>query len=126
MNLFALVKAGTTLLGTDPVRFFEFGTAPALEITPYATWQEIHGSPFNYIEGTPTTDHIKTQIDVWAPTASECRDVARAVRRANNPPMEWAKTKPPRLSLRISRRRIYGWVVCFFSKPRRKVKAMWL
>ena len=49
----------------------------------------------------------------------------RAVRRANNPPMEWAKTKPPRLSLRMSRRRIYGWVV-FFSKPRRKVKAMWL
>ena len=82
MNLFALVKAGTTLLGTDPVRFFEFGTAPALEITPYATWQEIHGSPFNYIEGAPSTDHIKTQIDVWAPTASECRDVARAVRRA--------------------------------------------
>ena len=82
MNLFALVKAGTALLGTAPVRFFEFGTAPTLETVPYATWQELRGTPFNVIEGAPSTDFIKAQIDVWATTAAEARAVSRAVRRA--------------------------------------------
>ena len=82
MNLFALVKAGTTLLGTAPCRFFEFGTAPALEVVPYATWQEIQGTPFNVMEGNPSTDMLKTQIDIWGTTAQECRAVSRAVRKS--------------------------------------------
>lgn len=82
MNLFGLVKTGTTALGADPVRFFEFGTAPALEVLPYATWQEITGTPLNFMEGVPSTDQVTTQIDVWAPTAAECRTVSKAIRRA--------------------------------------------
>lgn len=82
MNLFAAVKAQTTLLGTDPVRFFEFGTAPQLETLPYATWQELSAVPYNYLAGAPDTDQIKTQIDVWSETAAECRAVAREIRRA--------------------------------------------
>jgi hypothetical protein len=82
MNLFDLVKSGTTLLGQNPTRFFEFGFAPQLEKLPYATWQELRVTPFNYLAGAPSTDTIKTQIDVWATTAQECRTVARAVRRA--------------------------------------------
>lgn len=82
MNLFQRVKNGTALLGTNPCRFFEFGTAPQLETLPYATWQVLAGEPFNYIEGQPTDDMIDAQIDVWAETAEECRTVARAVRRA--------------------------------------------
>jgi hypothetical protein len=81
-TLFQMVKAGTTLLGTDPVRFFEFGTAPQLETLPYATWQELSAVPYNYLAGAPDTDQIKTQIDVWAETAADCRAVAREIRRA--------------------------------------------
>ena len=56
ITIFRLVKAGTTRLGTDPVRFFEFGTAPALEALPYATWQELSGEPVNYLAGAPDSD----------------------------------------------------------------------
>lgn len=85
MNLFSLIKADATctgLLGTDPTRFFEFATAPNLETVPYATWQEIQGTPFNIFEGAPSTDMVKAQIDVWASSASEARTVSRAIRRA--------------------------------------------
>jgi len=87
-SLFQLVKADptcTALLGAAPVRFFEFGTAPTLETVPYATWQEITGTPLNVMEGSPSTDHIKAQLDVWGRTASECRTVTRAIRRAIDP-----------------------------------------
>lgn len=85
MNLFSLIAADatcTSLLGTPFTRFFEFGTAPTLETVPYATWQEIQGTPFNVVEGAPSTDRVKVQIDVWATSASEARAVSRAVRRA--------------------------------------------
>lgn len=82
MNLFALVSAGTDLLGQNPCRFFEFGTAPTLEATPYATWQELAATPFNYMAGRPDVDMVKTQIDIWCSSAQECKAVAHAVRRA--------------------------------------------
>lgn len=85
MNLFSLVKAGTNLLGTDPVRFFDFGSAPQLETLPYATWQVLSGEPFNYLSGQPSDELLEVQIDIWAETAAECRTVARAVRRAIDP-----------------------------------------
>lgn len=88
MNLFALIKADptcTALLGANPTRFFEFGTAPELEALPYATHQELTGTPLNLMEGSPSTDHIKTQIDVWGRTASETRAVTRAIRKAIDP-----------------------------------------
>lgn len=86
MNLFALVKAGTNLLGTPTVRFFEFGTAPTLEVPPYATWQHLAQTPYNYLAGQPTLDHVKTQIDVWASSAQEAKAAALAVRRAIDTP----------------------------------------
>lgn len=85
MKLFPLVKAGTDLLGTNPVRFFEFGTAPQLEKLPYATWQILSGEPVNFMSGPPTDEIVEAQIDLWAATAAECRTVSRAVRRALDP-----------------------------------------
>jgi len=85
MNVFQLIKASTpvtALLGTNPTRFFEFGTAPMLEQTPYATWQELYGSPFNLVEGGAPADMVKAQIDVWAETAQEVRQVTAAIRNA--------------------------------------------
>ena len=73
MNLFQLIKADTActdLLGSNPVKFFEFGTAPDMEQAPYATWQIVAGEPFNVLEGTPSHDMVEAQIDVWAPTAA--------------------------------------------------------
>lgn len=85
MNLFQLIAASptcTALLGTDPVRCFEFGTAPQLMEAPYMTWQELQGTPFNYLSGAPTLDALKIQIDVWAPTAHMARQVSKAIRLA--------------------------------------------
>lgn len=88
MNLFELVAGNpdcTALLGSNPVKFFEFGTAPALEQPPYATWQILQGEPYNFLNGQPTNDMIEAQIDVWASTAAEARATARAIRRALDP-----------------------------------------
>lgn len=85
MNLFALVKASsqcTALLGSNPVRFFEFGQAPQLEQAPYATYQLVTGTPYNVLTGPAPADHITAQIDVWADSSAECKAVANAIRKA--------------------------------------------
>ena len=85
MNLFALVKASPecqALLGSSPVRFFEFGQAPQLEIAPYATFQHITGSPYNNLSGPAPADHITAQIDVWTNDSPTCKAVANAIRNA--------------------------------------------
>ena len=85
MSLFAFVKSSSAcaaLLGRSPVRFFEFGTAPQLEETPYATFQHIAGNPYNNLTGPAAADHITTQVDVWADSSAECKAVANAIRGA--------------------------------------------
>lgn len=85
MNLFALVKASpdcTAILGTDIVRFFEFGQAPQLQHRPYATFQFITGTPYNLLDGPPSADHITVQIDVWADDSATCKAAAKAIRKA--------------------------------------------
>lgn len=85
MSPFSLVKASlacTQLLGSDPVRFFEFGQAPQLEALPYATHQLITGTPYNALSGRASADHITVQIDVWAETSAECRTLANEIRNA--------------------------------------------
>lgn len=85
MSVFSLVKGSSTctaLLGDSPVRFFEFGSAPQLETLPYATFQEINGTPFNQLEGAAEADQISYQIDAWAKAPGEVRAVANAIRSA--------------------------------------------
>lgn len=85
MNLFPLIKNSpecTALLGSNPVRFFEFGTAPQLETLPYATFQLINGTPFNKLSGPADADQITYQIDAWAKTTGELKAVANAIRNA--------------------------------------------
>lgn len=84
-TLFQLIKNSPeckALLGDNPVRFFEFGSAPQLEILPYATFQEINGTPFNKLSGAAEADLITYQIDAWSKTASEARAVFNAIRNA--------------------------------------------
>ena len=79
-TLFELIAAGAPSLGSDPVRFYE-GVAPEAQL-PYATWQTLSATPFNYMAGAPSTDLVKVQIDVWAASATEARTTARQVRRS--------------------------------------------
>ena len=70
------------LLGTAPTRLYPFGEAPQDTVKPYAVWQMITGSPENYLAGRPDVDGFTMQVDVYAPTATAVRDVARALRNA--------------------------------------------
>lgn len=77
----AAVKAA---LGTPP-RFYLFGEATAQVQRPYAVWQQVFGSPENYLGQVPDMDSFGTQIDVYGKTAAECRGVAMALRDALEP-----------------------------------------
>jgi hypothetical protein len=77
--------AVTALLGTGPTRLFPFGEAPRGVTLPYATWQTIGGLPENYLAGAPDLDSFSLQIDIYASTATEARNAAKALRDAIEP-----------------------------------------
>ena len=70
------------LLGTSPVRFWPFGSAPQGASMPYAVWQVIGGSPENYLGNTPDLDRFSIQVDVYAVTGAVAQSVATALRDA--------------------------------------------
>jgi hypothetical protein len=83
--IFATIAASTAvknLIGSSPVRFYLFGQAPQKPELPYVVWQQIGGSPENYLGGTPDIDSYNTQIDVYANTPAEARNVAEELRDA--------------------------------------------
>jgi hypothetical protein len=84
-----MTTAVTSLIGTNPVRFWPFASAPQppsnLYGTPYAVWQLVYGSPENYINQTPDIDSGGYQIDAYATTVSEARAVLYALRDAFEP-----------------------------------------
>lgn len=78
-------SAVTALLGTGPTRLFPFGDAPQGVTLPYAVWQMITGFPENYLDQAPDIDSFTVQMDVYASTGSEARQVAEALRNAIEP-----------------------------------------
>lgn len=72
-------------LGTSPTRLYPFGNAPENVTKPYAVWQAVSGVPENYIDKVPDIDSWTLQVDAYALTASEARDVAEALRDAIEP-----------------------------------------
>lgn len=87
--IFATLKAAsavTALVGTNPVRVFPMGEAPQKGTTgfavPYVVYQQITGSPENYIGDAPDSDDSLTQISVYADTVSSARAVSVAIRDA--------------------------------------------
>lgn len=78
----AAVKA---LLGTNPLRFYQFGDAPQGVTKPYAVWQTITGSPENYLGNAPDVDRYTVQVDVYASSADSARACAEALRDAVEP-----------------------------------------
>ena len=75
----AAVKA---VLGSNPVRLYPFGEAPAGVTKPYATWQTVSGDPENYLADRPDSDTFRAQIDVYADSATASRNAAKALRDA--------------------------------------------
>ncbi|WP_202844802.1 tail completion protein gp17 [Luteimonas saliphila] len=80
----------TTLLGTNPTRFWSFNQAPhakddAIAAAPYSVWQLVYGSPANYIGGLPDSDNTGIQVDCYATTATGARSVLIALRDAFEP-----------------------------------------
>lgn len=73
------------VLGSSPVRFYPFGEAPQDGAKPYAVWQSIGGSPENYLGDVPDVDTFGLQIDCYAESAQQCRDIAQALRDAIEP-----------------------------------------
>jgi hypothetical protein len=83
INASSAVKA---LIGSNPVRFYQFGfnsTQP--QTYPYAVWQRVGGSPENYVDKVPDIDTFSVQVDVYAKSADQARSVAAALRDAIEP-----------------------------------------
>lgn len=73
----------TALLGVGiDLRLYSFGRAPDDVRKPYAVWQVVSGSPENYLAGRPDADEFGLQIDVYADTGTEARQVRTALRDA--------------------------------------------
>lgn len=86
--IFAIIKASgtvTALIGSNPVRFYMAGEATQDTPVPYCVWQNIFGTPENFLGQLPDVDSWTTQIDVYADTATTVRAVAQAVRNALEP-----------------------------------------
>lgn len=82
--IIAASSSVTSLLGSPP-RFFPFGQAGQTPVRPYAVWQQVSGSPLNYISGVPDQDMFTIQIDVYANDAAPVRSIAAALRDAIEP-----------------------------------------
>lgn len=92
LNGSAAVKA---IFGSNPLRIYTFGAAPAKGAqgyaVPYAVFQTVFGSPENYLGETPDLDRWGVQIDVYAADttpgtgAANARAGAKAIRDALEP-----------------------------------------
>lgn len=75
--------------GTGPLRFYPFARAPQKGKpgygVPYAVYQTAYGTPDNTLSCTPNLDTWGEQVDVYADTTEQARDVARALRDAFEP-----------------------------------------
>lgn len=83
--IFTIAKASsavTTLLGANPTRFWPFADAPKNEERPYAVHQLVYGTPSNLLDGAPNDDLFGIQVDCYAKTATDARNVADALRDA--------------------------------------------
>ena len=75
----------TALLGSNPVRIYPFGIQDDNVVYPYVVWQNITGSPENYIAQRPDADFFTLQVDAYADTVDEVIAVATALRDAIEP-----------------------------------------
>lgn len=70
-----------SVLGAEP-RIWPFGKARQDATKPYAVYQNISGSPENYLGSTPDADYNLIQFDIYGDSVESCRDTAKALRDA--------------------------------------------
>lgn len=63
----------------NPPRLYLFGEAPPNVAKPYGVWQQLYGSPENFLGQRPDMDSFGTQVDVYAGTAAAARGAAKAL-----------------------------------------------
>lgn len=84
--LYRICAADTSVMdliaADDFVRLYPFGEARQKDTYPYAVWQLVGGSPFNYLGQCPDTDAYSTQVDVYGKTWASARETARAIQVA--------------------------------------------
>ena len=73
------------LLGGDTLRLYPFGQQDDNVVYPYVVWQNVTGSPENYLAQRPDADSFTLQVDVYADTPDQAITVAAAVRDAIEP-----------------------------------------
>lgn len=81
----AASQAVTALIGESPVRLYPFGLQDDNVVYPYVVWQNISGSPENYLDKRPDADSYTLQVDVYADTVVSATSVATALRDAIEP-----------------------------------------
>lgn len=73
------------LLGQSPTRLYQFGMAPSIPVAPYAVWRQVGGVPAAYLGNLPDVDSYTLQVDVFAKTPQDSRQVVDALRDALEP-----------------------------------------
>ncbi|PPC64883.1 hypothetical protein C1Y41_04555 [Pantoea sp. ICBG 1758] len=72
-------------LGPTILRFYDFANKPEKATYPYGTFQNYAGSPQMFLGTLPDVDMFSLQVDVFAKTAAEARNIALAIRDAIEP-----------------------------------------
>lgn len=67
------------LVGTVPVRIYDFDSAPQNVQTPYIAWSMVLGQPFDHLSGPPQADFETVQIDCYTGPSDAGRAQARAL-----------------------------------------------
>jgi hypothetical protein len=79
--VYTLLLADARVVALVGDRVYPHGEAPAGVATPYVTWFEVNGQPFNSMDSRPDRDRDTVQIDCWSgqDDPNTCRTLARLV-----------------------------------------------
>lgn len=87
--LIAGSAAVTSIIGTNPTRFYPHGQASQNTPAPYASWFVVSGVPENCMDEVPRVDRFSIQIDCWSDNtgdgADQANDLATAIRDTLEP-----------------------------------------
>ena len=64
------------------IRLWPFKLAPQFPELPYATWQNVAGTPENNVSDRPDCDYWRLQVNVWGVTRKQVEQVTNAIRDA--------------------------------------------
>jgi hypothetical protein len=81
-NIYAILRANSTVSSTVSTRIYRHGSAPQDVVKPYITWFVVFGMPELQISGTPDSDMDTIQVDIWSDTDEGVETLAYAARAA--------------------------------------------